>query len=114
MIANQIFSLCIGPTDEVDATISLAALSREAEAFRLAERTLLDPLEKMSCDLTNGRVFGFNVPLDLHLGLVPSPGVHSPGLLEVVNGEMTVRQPYGKTHMAYYGELEAEAGGRDR
>jgi len=96
-----------GPTDEVDATITLAALSRQAEAFRLAERTLLDPLEKMGCNLTNGKIFGFDVPPSLVL----TPNF---GLERVVNGEITIRQPYGKMHEMYYNQLIDEAGGNER
>lgn len=102
-------SLVLGPTDEVDATISLASLSRQSQAFRLAERVLLDPLEKMSCNLSSGQVFGFDVPSNLQLGL--SSGIR-PEL--VVNGEMTVRQPYGQSHVLYYHHLVEEAGGSDR
>ena len=103
--------IALGPTDEVDATISLAALSRQAEAFRLAERTLLDPLEKMSCNLNGGQVFGFEAPTTLQLGFTSTQGSR---LEFIVNGEKTVRQPYDKAHISYYNHLVQEAGGSDR
>ena len=96
----------------MDATISLASLSRQAEAYRLAERTILDPLEKMGCNF-NGRVFGYDAPptLNLGLGLVSK---HNFRLELVVNGEMTVREPYSKAHVSYLEHLVYEAGGKDR
>jgi hypothetical protein len=39
------------PTDEVDTTLTLSELSREAQRFKLAERVLLEPLEKLGGDL---------------------------------------------------------------
>jgi hypothetical protein len=105
------FTFCIsGPTDEVDATITLAALSRQAAAHRLAELTLLDPLEKMGCSLTESKVFGFDLPPTLQLGLYSS-GFE---LELVVKGEMAIRQPYGKVHEVYYNQLLDEAGGQER
>jgi hypothetical protein len=66
----------------------------------------------MSCNLTNGKAFGFHAPLNLNLGLHHSnPGFR---LELVVNGEMTVREPYGKAHISYYDQLVKEAGGDDR
>lgn len=94
----------------MDAIIRLASLSRQAEAYRLAERTILDPLEKMGCNF-NGKVFGYDAPLHLGLGLVSKPNFR---LELVVNGEMTVREPYSKAHVSYFEHLVHEAGGSDR
>ncbi|KAL3924907.1 MAG: hypothetical protein SGILL_000756 [Bacillariaceae sp.] len=61
-------SLILGPTDEVDATLTLSELSRQAQRLGLAERVLIDPLEKLGADL-NGAVFGF--------GLADNLGLHA-------------------------------------
>ncbi|EED89568.1 phosphatidylinositol 3-kinase (PI3K)-like protein [Thalassiosira pseudonana CCMP1335] len=64
-------SLVLGPTDDVDATITLAALSRQAEAFRLAERTLLDPLAQMEIVLTTtDRLFRLFIQHKLYFAYV--------------------------------------------
>lgn len=104
-------SLVLGPTDDVDATITLAALSRQAEAFRLAERTLLDPLAQMGCNLSSP-IFGFDTPSNLQLGLSVAPG--GLGLERVVNGEICVQVPYGSQHEFYRQQLVKEAGGEKR
>ena len=65
----------------------------------------------MSCDLTNGKVFGFNAPPTLQLGLISTLDFR---LELVVNGEMSVRQPYGESHAAYYNFLEQEVGSAER
>lgn len=65
----------------------------------------------MSCDLTNGKVFGFDAPPGLQLGLVSTRDFR---LELVVNGEMSVRQPYGESHAAYYNYLVQEAGSAER
>ena len=103
-------SLVLSPTDEVDATITLAALSRQAEAYQLAERTLLDPLARMGCSLTSP-IFGFNMPLNLKLDVA----VTSRGSLEnIINGNMSVQMPYGSHHEQYSRELVKVAGGEER
>lgn len=61
-------SLILGPTDEVQATLMLSDLSRQAHMFKLAERVLLDPLSKLNANLS-GPVFGFGLPDGLKLGL---------------------------------------------
>ena len=70
-------SLVLGPTDEVAATLSLSALSRQAQSFKLAERLLVDPLRQLGADM-NGPAFGFALPSSLGLGLQP-PGDGSHG-----------------------------------
>lgn len=59
-------SLILGPTDEVDATLTLSELSREAQRFKLAERVLLDPLRDMGARL-DGHAFGFGLAQSLDL-----------------------------------------------
>jgi len=103
-------SLVLGPTDEVDATITLAALSRQAEAYQLAERTLLDPLSRMGCSL-NSPIFGFHMPPNLKLDVA----ITSRGVLEnIINGTTSIRMPYGSRHEQYSKELVKIAGSDDR
>ena len=44
-------SLILGPDDEVEATLMLSELSRQAQRHKYAERVLLDPLEALKADL---------------------------------------------------------------
>ena len=101
-------SLVLGPTDEVDATITLSALSRQAEAYQLAERTLLDPLARMGCSL-NSPIFG--MPPCLQLGLAITPG----GSMErVISGDISVQMSYGPLHEQFCYKLINEAGSEER
>jgi FAT domain len=61
-------SFVLGPTDEVDATVTLSNLYRQAQRYKLSERVLLDPLANLGANL-NGPVFGFGLPESLSLGL---------------------------------------------
>ncbi|KAL7543713.1 hypothetical protein ACHAXR_013532 [Thalassiosira sp. AJA248-18] len=102
-------SLILGPTDEVDATITLSALSRQAEAYQLAERTLLDPLARMNCSL-NSPVFGVGIPSNMGLGLT-MPGE---SMEHIVNGDISVQMNYRPHHEQFSKQLFNEAGGEDR
>jgi len=53
-------SLVLGPTDEVDATLTLSVLSRQAHCPELAERVLFAPLAELGADL-NGPIFGLGI-----------------------------------------------------
>lgn len=101
-------SLVLGPADEVDATITLSALSRQAEAFQLAERTLLGPLEQMKVSL-NSQIFGVGTPSDLKVGLVINPGESAESL---VNKDV-VRIRSGPVYEQYCQQLFTEAGGEE-
>ena len=61
-------SLVLGPTDEIEATLTLSDLYRQAERYKLAERVILDPLVDLGANL-NGPVFGFGLPESLGLGV---------------------------------------------
>lgn len=103
-------SLVLGPTDEVDATITLSALSRQAEAFQLAERTLLDPLARMRCSL-NSPIFGVGIPQSLGLGLAMIQGE---SMERIVNGDISVQMTYRAHHQQFSQQLFKEAGGEER
>ncbi len=103
-------SLVLGPTDEVDATITLAALSRQAEAFKLAERTLLEPLARMKCSL-NSPIFGVGIPSNLELGIAMNAGE---SMERIVNGDVSVQMTYRPHHEQFSQQLFDEAGGEER
>lgn len=103
-------SLILGPTDEVDAIITLSALSRQAEAFQLAERTLLDPLNRMNCSLDSA-IFGVGIPSSLGLGFTMGSGE---SIESIVNGEITVQMNYKPHQEKFRIQLIEEAGGEER
>ena len=115
-------SLIFGPTDEVDATLTLSALSRQAKYFRMAESVLLDPLTELQANL-NGPVFGFGLPASLGLGLkfderkdekMPY-GALGARIDRIVTGEDGSFLPeYGAAHEKYSNRLVEEAGGLKR
>jgi len=113
-------SLVLGPTDEVEATITLSALSRQAQSFRLAEIVLLDPLEKLGANL-NGSTFGVGLPDALRLGLLQtrdgiSVDTYDQGNFDrLVTGEAGYFFPhYSGIHQQYSQSLIEETGGLDR
>lgn len=103
-------SLILGPTDEVDAIITLSSLSRQAEAYQLAERTLLDPLNRMNCSL-NSATFGVGIPSSVGLGLALSPGE---SIESIVNGDLRVQMKYKPHQEKFRIQLVDEAGGEER
>ena len=102
-------SLVLGPADEVDATITLSALSRQAEAFQLAERTLLDPLSQMKVSL-NSQIFGVDTPSHLEIGLVVKLGESADSLVN--KGVVRVRS--GPAYEEYCQQLFADTGGEEK
>ena len=72
-------SLVLGPTDDIESTLTLAALCRQSQNFKLGEKVLLDPLKALKSDL-NGIVFGFegspNSPMPTPTGLNPMSPIH--------------------------------------
>jgi hypothetical protein len=110
-------SLVLGPADEVEATLALSELSRQAQRFKFAERVLLDPLEALNADL-NGPMFGF--------GLSDSRGArldfsgsnfasHRSFIDRVLIGDKaTIMPSYGPPHEQWCKSLVTEAGGLER
>ena len=112
-------SLLLLPSDEVDATLTLSELSRQAQRFKLAERILLDPLQKLGADL-NGAVFGFGLAenlglrteLDDALERIPIPRIIDS---LVANDDNCAYLPhYGQAHRQWSKQLVQEAGGLER
>lgn len=110
-------SLVLGPTDEVQATLMLSDLSKQARMFKLAEKTLLDPLLKLGANLS-GPVFGFDLPEDLGLGLSIIENVGSGNgqtIDRLVTGQANEFRPmYGALHDQCCQQIVQEAGGLER
>jgi FKBP12-rapamycin complex-associated protein len=110
-------SLVLGPTDEVQATLMLSDLSKQARMFKLAEKTLLDPLVKLGANLS-GPVFGFGLPEDLGLGLsiIENIGSANGHIIDrLVTGQATEFRPmYGAMHEQCCEQIVQEAGGLER
>lgn len=113
-------SLVLSPTDDVQATLTLSTLSREAQCYKLAEKVLLDPLDALHANL-EGPIFGINLPQSLALGLSCTRDAmtggypHSGGVDRLLRGEGINFFPYyHSSHNQYCDDLIAEAGGLDR
>lgn len=111
-------SLVLGPTDEVEATLTLSDLSRQAQHFKLAESVLLDPLRELGADL-NGLVFGFDLQeyagLTLPAGEYRSAGATGGLIDRLVTGEANAFLPqYAAAHDKYSKRLVQEAGTLER
>lgn len=112
-------SLILGPEDEVDSTLTLSELSRQAQRFKLAERVLLAPLEKLGVDL-NGAVFGFGLAeslglrteLDNALKTIPIPRIIDN--LVANDNNYAYLPNYGEIHHQWSRQLVEEAGGLER
>ena len=85
-------------------------MSRQAEAYQLAERTLLDPLHRMNCSL-NSAIFGVGIPSSLGLGLTMGPGE---SIESIVNGNIKVQINYKPHQEKFRIQLVDEAGGEER
>jgi hypothetical protein len=108
----------LGPTEEIQATLSLCDLSRQAKRLKLAERVVLDPLIASGANL-DGSVFGFDVPdgLALKLPLVDTSKSSSMGSMidRLVTGstsDCAVR--YGPQHKQFVQQILEKAGGLER
>ena len=111
-------SLVLGPTDEVNATLTLSELSRQAQRFKLAERVLLDPLEALGADV-NGPTFGFGLSEALGLRAELDEAVARTPLTNLIDGlvkgEYGAFLPnYGQIHEHWSKQLIQETGGLDR
>jgi hypothetical protein len=111
-------SLVLGPTDEVDATLRLSELSREAQRYKLAERVLLDPLEKLGADL-NGPVFGFGLSETLGLRAEFEEMLQTVPMNEIIDNltnsaDVSYLPSYGPTHYQWSNKLFDDAGGVER
>jgi serine/threonine-protein kinase mTOR len=110
-------SLVLGPTDEVEATLTLSELSRQSQRYKFAERVLLDPLESLGAEI-NGRTFGFGLSESLRLRVDFSVVASStfPVIIErVLAGDLgSILPACGPKHDQWSKTLVKEAGGLDK
>ena len=112
-------SLILGPEDEVDSTLTLSELSRQAQRFKLAERVLLAPLEKLGVDL-NGAVFGFGLAENLGLRAELESALKTNPISRIIdnlvaNDDNCAYLPnYSQVHHQWSQQLVEEAGGLER
>jgi FKBP12-rapamycin complex-associated protein len=111
-------SLVLGPTDEVDATLTLSELSRQANRFKLAERVLLDPLQALGADL-NGPTFGFDLSESLGLRLELEDTIARTPMTSIIDDLVTQDSraflpTYGQRHEQWSKQLVRENGGLER
>lgn len=111
-------SLVLGPTDEVDATLTLSELSRQAQRFKLAERVLLNPLEALGADL-DGRAFGFGLAESLGLGAELEDAISRTSVSTIIGDLVTSETKaflpeYGQIHNQWSKQLVHETGGLER
>eukprot|EP00980_Cylindrotheca_fusiformis_P012608 scaffold3084_cov144-Cylindrotheca_fusiformis.AAC.56 len=114
-------SLVLGPTDEVDATLTLSELSRQAQRFKLAERVLLNPLEALKADL-NGPAFGYfgyDVAESLGLGNELREAISRSPVETIIDDLVTSESQaflpeYDHIHHQWCKELVHETGGLER
>lgn len=112
-------SLVLGPTDEVDATLTFSALSRQAQKYKLCEGVLLEPLKQLGADL-NSSVFGFHLPDSLNIGLLKNAkgnvNLDSKVAIDsIVSEEASNFFPeYGHFHQEYCAKLISDAGSLER
>ena len=111
-------SLVLGPTDEVDATLTLSELSRQAQRFKLAERVLLDPLEELRADF-NGPAFGFGLAESLGLREELEETMARTPVANIIDDLLTSESRaflpnYGEMHDRWSKQLIQETGGLQR
>jgi hypothetical protein len=110
-------SLVLGPADEIEATIKLSTLSRQAQRPKFAEGVLLRPLSALTNNL-DGFAFGFG--LSEFVGTrVDLTAFDGPSLLSVIDrvlaSDLSHIVPfYGPNHQQLSKNLVEEAGGLDR
>jgi hypothetical protein len=110
-------SLVLGPAEEVEATLALSELSRQAQRYKFAERVLLDPLEELNADL-NGETFGFGLSESLPVR-VSFSGLSSTSLPLIIDrlvvGDLgTILPDYGPQHAQWSENLVNQAGGLEK
>lgn len=111
-------SLILGPTDEVDATLTLSELSRQAQRFKLAERVLLDPLDALGADL-DGPTFGFGLAESLDLRNDIDECLAKKPIAKIIdelvtNDSRAFLPEYDQRHQQWSQHLINKAGGLDR
>jgi hypothetical protein len=103
-------SLVLGPTDEVDATLTLSVLSRQAHCHELAERVLCSPLEQLGADI-NGPVFGLG---NIQSAFGAIRRISFSTIDRILCDNDSIKANYNPEHMEYSRRLVLKAGGLER
>lgn len=108
-------SLILSPLEDVDTIMTLSALARQSNSYKLSERLLLGPLEDEGCNL-NGALFGMDLPTHLSLGLTKYQMEKVPLSIDLLlSGEGHLFFPvYDTNHEKFSQAFVKEAGGFDR
>ena len=109
-------SLVLSPTDEIEATLRLSTLSRQAQRFKFAERVLLRPLADLGADI-NGPLFGFGLQetLGSRTGFSNLDNLSITAVIEqIVNTGVNFLPMYGPSHQQWSKNIVNEAGGYQR
>jgi len=112
-------SLILKPTDDIESTLTLAALCRQAQNYKLCEKVLSYPLKALKANL-NGIVFGFKAPAEVIEGGISNKlrdrqvagiGNHTAIAIDrVVVGIDDTRIKYTSIHDSFADKILAEAG----
>lgn len=107
-------SLVLGPGEEVEATLRLSDLCRQAQRYKFAERVLLRPLAELNADL-NGPAFGVGLSLGTQVDFDSISGPSLPHVIDrIISSDLSFLVPeYGTNHEQWSKTLVAEAGGID-
>ena len=111
-------SLVLTPIEEVEATLTLSELSRQAQRYKLAERVLLDPLAALHANL-NGPTFGFGLAESLGLRINLEEALARTPLPQIIdslvtNDSASFLPTYGQMHGQWSKQLIQEARGIER
>jgi len=110
-------SLVLGPDEEVDTTLRLSDLSRQAQRYKFAEQVLLRPLTELNADL-DGPSFGFGLAesLDIRIDFANLDDASLPSMIErvVVTDLKRIIPVYGSTHEQWSDSLAEDAGGLNK
>jgi FKBP12-rapamycin complex-associated protein len=107
-------SLIVNTLEDVDTTLTLSALARQSNSYKLSERLLLDPLEEQGCDL-NSTIFGNDLPSHLSLGLMKNQMDQTLSIELLLSGEGHLFFPaYDPNHESFSQKFVKDSGGFDR
>lgn len=108
-------SLVLGPADEVESTLTLAELSRQAQRYKFAARVLMEPLEAFGARLDSSRFGKGSESWDLKLNVAGVGSSLSSVIARIVVGDVGAILPsYNQRHEDKSRTLVEAAGGLSR
>ena len=108
-------SLVVGPGEEVESTLELSELCRQANRFKFAERVLLDPLQALKVDLQGAASLGLKMDTSIRARVdytrIPQSDLPR-WISKVVSSAPSSFLPeYGKHHEHWVSSIAVQAGG---